>query len=455
MTTASSATHAGRVPATGAQPRRPWRWRAILLALVAVLALGALAPAKGDADEPPVLKVGGETRETLKWSTSGTRNTYRVLRKSPSERSTTTVIGRSFTPPPTPGETVMYRVKAAYNESAWSNPVYITYAGEPGGEEEPPPEEEPAEEAPEVGRPKYRLDAGTYFDPFGVEAYATWVDRHVDVIKGYPPHSDPYVWLFGLPVVGYHDPATEGQAPLGEEGIREYVKDVERDMAHGYAGVHVDDANWTFKPSPGPQSALAKLLETIRAAEPTAEIEINSQYHDIWPQMKAHNPYVERALKVVNVVTKEFGVGPTAGINTAQDYAEFMQYVDALHAKGVHTSMTGDYGPGGNTEAVREYNLATYFLVSDGDDFVNGLNQTPLNWWSGFNVNLGEPTSGRERLSGGLWTRRFSGGVVYTLEPGATRQTVRLGKPMRSALWGTVESVTLKEREGAVLKIVR
>src|SRR5438132_1583600 len=102
MATTSSGTHTGPLPATGANPRSPWRGRAILFALVALLALGALLPADGDADEPPVLKVGGETGETLKWSASGTHNTYRLLSKAPSGRSTTIVIGRSCTPPPVP-----------------------------------------------------------------------------------------------------------------------------------------------------------------------------------------------------------------------------------------------------------------------------------------------------------------------------------------------------------------
>jgi len=35
-------------------------------------------------------------------------------------------------------------------------------------------------------------------------------------------------------------------------------------MGLGYAGVFVDDANWSFTPSPGPESHLANLLEAIR-----------------------------------------------------------------------------------------------------------------------------------------------------------------------------------------------
>jgi|GEM_PF-3437504 len=418
------------------------------------LLIGVLTAPVAQASPAPMLRVQGET---LKWTTAGTHNEYTLLTDVPGRRTFSTVLGRTVTPPAVPGATAGYRVKAADGESGWSSEVSITY---PGAEEEPPQEEEaPTEEGSKgeepseqtVGRPKYRLDAAPYFAPFGIAQYAPWVKAHISVIKAYPPFSDPYVALFGLPVIGYHDPATEGQAPLGRTGIAEYVAEVSRDMSLGYAGVFVDDANWSaaFPPSPGPPAALASLLVAIRAAEPGALIEMNSQYHDIWPLMKSHDPNVERALGVVNLVTKEFGVGPTAGITTAQDYGELFQFIDDLHSRGIHVVMTGD--PNSNNVATMEYNLATYLLANDGGDFVNGEKQTPGRWWPGFAVNLGKAISQRERSPTGVWRRVFAGGVVYTVEPGAARQTIKLGERMHSAQWGTVESLTLDAGQGAVL----
>jgi hypothetical protein len=310
-------------------------------------------------------------------------------------------------------------------------------------------EKREAEAKEAAGRAKYRLDAASYFDKFGTEQYAPWVRAHVSLIKGYPPYSDKYVSMFGLPVIGYHDPATEGQAPLEQSGIEAYVAQVRRDIEHGYGGVFVDDANWSsgYSPSSGPPANLARLLDTLRSDFPGITIEMNSQYHDIWPLMKAGNPYVARALKDVNIVTKEFGVGPNAGISTAQDYREYVEYVDQLHAKGIHVVACGD----GSEVSTMEYNLATLFLGTDGSDYVNGNEQTPENWWVGYEAEPGSPTGARERLSSGLWRRAFSGGVVYVVEPGAARQTIRLPKPMHSAEWGTVESVTLSAGQGAVL----
>jgi hypothetical protein len=104
------------------------------------------APAAVAMTAPPVLKANGET---LYWSPAGTRHVYRVLANAEGVRTTTLVTRRVYTPPAMPGQTVVYRVKAAYNESRWSNPVSITFA--PSGEEFPPPplEEPESEPTPE------------------------------------------------------------------------------------------------------------------------------------------------------------------------------------------------------------------------------------------------------------------------------------------------------------------
>jgi hypothetical protein len=300
--------------------------------------------------------------------------------------------------------------------------------------------------AEDAGHAKYRLDADKQFNRFSHDA--AWIEANVDVIKTYPPFGDFYV-QYGKPVIGYHDPATEGYAPLEKPQIEAYVAKVKRDMSVGYAGVFVDDANWSASPSPGPEGNLANLLEAIRQAEPSALIEINSQYHNIWPKMKEGDANVARALAQVNLVTKEFGVGPTAGITTGQDYGEYLSYVDALRGKGIHVVMTGD--DRSRSVQTMEFNEATCLLVNDGNDYVNASKPRPRRFAKGFAVNLGSALGQRQRSSTGVWSRQFSGGVVYTVEPGAATQTIALGKKMHSAEWGNVESVTLAPGEGAVL----
>jgi hypothetical protein len=131
-------------------------------------------------------------------------------------------------------------------------------------------------------------------------------------------------------------------------------------------------------------------------------------------------------------------------VDTASEYAEYLRYVDALHAKGINIDQE-DSTPG------NEYELATYLLINDGGDFT-GAHVVPTEWWPGYDVNLGDALGGRERSASGLWKRRFAGGVVYTVEPGGSTQTIKLGKLMHSVELGDVETITLKAREGAVLE---
>ena len=265
-------------------------------------------------------------------------------------------------------------------------------------------------------------------------------------------------------MIGYHDVYTDftnrGALPLTAAIRAQYVAEVARDMSVGYTGTFMDDINFAGgnKPSPEVQSEasyrteLAALTGDVRAAlGSSALVDINAQYHDIWPLMQAHEPEVERALNEVNIVTKEFGVGPDSGITTASDYKELTEYVDSLHERGIHVIMGGD----GNTAPVEEYNLATYFLDNDGGDYINVSGESPENWWPGNDINLGSAVSPRERDPSGLWKREFTGGIVYTVEPGAaSSQTVR-APPGRT--WLTVEEqevteVTVAPGTGIVLR---
>lgn len=441
----------GRSVLWGVTEERTRRSGAFLTALLlALLAAAAVRAQAVHASAGPVLSGHGET---LTWTRSGRHNTYRLMTKVLGERSLITARGTSFTPPAVAGATAFYRVKAAHAESGWSNVVRITYPG--ATEEELPVEEPPVEEeGAEVGRPKYRIDAASYFDPFS--GNVAWMTSHLSLIKAYPPAGDVLL-LAGLPVIGYHDIATDGFAPLTGASIDSYVSRVKRDASAGYAGTFMDDINWsvgfrdwsesrTLEPE---KSRMGDLVEAVRAAIPTGIIELNSQYHDIWPLMKAHDPDVERALAKVDIVTKECGVGPTSGINTSRDYGELFQFIEALHAKRLHVTMTGD--PNSATVATMEYNLATYLLANDGHDYINGEQQTPEQWWSGFDVSLGAADGPRQRSSSGVWKRAFASGVVYTVEPGAAPRRISLGKPMTSTEWGTVEALTLGPGQGAVL----
>jgi hypothetical protein len=305
----------------------------------------------------------------------------------------------------------------------------------------------------EAGRVKYHLDASSDFDSFDHES--AWLSSHVGMITSYPPFGDVYL-ATGVPVIGYHDAATDGYAPLTTSSIEGYATKVKRDASAGYAGTFLDDVNWGTGYRDGSQSRtlepevqqLAALIDATRAAIPTGVIEINSQYHDIYQRYKEGNPYVLKALSDVNMLCKEFGVGPSSGIDTASDYANFLNFADELRAKGIHITMTSD--PSSPTVATMEYNEATYLLINDGHDFINGSRQTPLNWWGGFSVNLGQATDERHSWSNVL-RRDFTGGMTLVNPPGSSTQTVSLPSAMRNTAGVTVTSVTLAPASGAVL----
>jgi hypothetical protein len=92
--------------------------------------------------------------------------------------------------------------------------------------------------------------------------------------------------------------------------------------------------------------------------------------------------------------------------------------VDYLHNRGLcidqEDSETGEPG--------NEYELATYLLINDGNDFT-GTYTTPGEWWSGYDTNLGAARGAREHV-GSAYRRRFVGGTVYVNPPGAATTTV-------------------------------
>jgi hypothetical protein len=97
-----------------------------------------------------------------------------------------------------------------------------------------------------------------------------------------------------------------------------------------------------------------------------------------------------------------------------------------------------------------EYNEATYLLINDGHDYINGQQQTPQSWWPGFDVDLGEAAGSRYSWNGVL-RRDFAGGVSLVNPPGSPTVTVSLPGPMRTAAGSQVSSVTLGPAAGAVL----
>src|SRR5438132_875321 len=218
-----------------------------------------------------------------------------------------------------------------------------------------------------AGLVKTRLDAKSEFDSFPIEWF-----RGLTRIMSYPPAADRYA-AAGIPTLAYHDAWTTW-ASSGATHVAEYLAWVKRDKEHGYLGQFMDDVNFAGGNIAGTPAQYANLIEAVRAALGSGGvIEINAQMWNLKSMLG--NPDVQRALKYVNVVTKEFNVDPSSGISSSSKYGEYLEYVDGLRAKGIGITNTGDSSY--NSEANKEYSLASYLLVNTGLDFIGFSHQSP------------------------------------------------------------------------------
>ncbi len=120
-----------RVSAKGGHAKQVKRPRTGALAILVLLALALPGAAAGLA--PSARPVLGARGGTLKWNDVGRRGVYKLMINVAGHKRVITVMRRrSIRPHPFPGATAVYRVKAAYNESGWSNPVIIHYPAATG-----------------------------------------------------------------------------------------------------------------------------------------------------------------------------------------------------------------------------------------------------------------------------------------------------------------------------------
>lgn len=258
-------------------------------------------------------------------------------------------------------------------------------------------------------------------------------------------------------------------ADIGNPAYRSWwIGVVKQAVAKGYKGVWVDDVNMDMNVGNGqgqtvapvdPRTGkpmtpvawrgyMATFMEELRAAVPNAEILHNSVWYAVWGPRDT-DPYVQRQIKAADFINVERGVnddGLTGGTGEWSLNA-LLGYIDRVHALGKGVIYDGfDASVQG-----REYNLAAYYLTSTGNDGVGLGDMTPSNWWSMYDVDLGN-ACGTRALYQGVNRRDFAGGVVLLNEPGAPTRTVTLPQAMTDASGAKVTQVTLSARAGAVLR---
>jgi hypothetical protein len=194
----------------------------------------------------------------------------------------------------------------------------------------------------------------------------------------------------------------------------------------------------------------ADFLEQLRAV-PGMEIVHNSVWFVGGGQHDGTQPQIARQIKAADYINMERGFtdpGLTGGTGIWSVFA-MMRYIDNVHSYGAHVIIQS-YA---NDLVAAEYNLAGYFLITDGQDYISTpVGSTPDNWWSGYDTNLGDGKGGGRYLWNGVWRRDFTNGFVLLNEPGASTKTLDLGGTFTTTSGQLVSSVTLGAARGAVLR---
>jgi hypothetical protein len=253
-------------------------------------------------------------------------------------------------------------------------------------------------------------------------------------------------------------------ADIGNPAFRaQWIAAAKDTLAHGYRGLFVDDVNLELKVADGngkevapidPRTGqamtlavwrrtMADFVEQIRAAIPGVEI----AHNPIW--FSGHSdPSVRRQLLAADYVNLERGVNDDFHAGNGQfALTTFLEHIDWLHAHGKGVVLDS-YA---NSRDAAEYNLAAYFLIStERDGMRTNYRNTPDDWWSAYDVDLGAP-KGERTTAGGLLRRDFADGYVLVNLPGGAPRTLELPADARAADGTPRTSVTLPPASGRVV----
>lgn len=255
-------------------------------------------------------------------------------------------------------------------------------------------------------------------------------------------------------------------ADFGDQGWRDHLIGLigER-MAAGYAGVHVDDVNMEWRVSDGSseftrpadprtgapmtlpdwQRYMADFMVQIRESFPDAEFSQNP----LW--FAGHDaPEVQRQLEAADYIELERGYSDPGLVPGSGRFGfdRLLDHVDWLHDHdlGVITE------PYELDEAGAEFELATAFLVADGNDAVAAdWGTLPGQIWPGWKLDLGPPQNDRYRWQG-LWRRDFDGGIVLVNPTGEATVEADLDGDYTDLSGTDVDSVRLDGGRAAVLE---
>ncbi|UUY05489.1 IPT/TIG domain-containing protein [Svornostia abyssi] len=361
------------------------------------------------------------------------------------------------------------------------------------------------EDSGNPGKVRFVKRSASAFDQYSTQAYSTWLNQKLwrfqvsddffrDKTSWYTRGwvywnsfgiwpDDPQASTYGLKTAsgadvylkyGSEDGAADRRAgDITNPAFRAArVAELKELLTHGYKGAWIDDVNldldlWerngTTRATPySPwlgrtvtaadwRIAMTVFMEEIRAAIPDKELMHNAVwYHGRVGTSREYFPEVDRLIKSADYVNKEWGINADSGLGGGLDQWSqdaLFSHFDKVHRLGRGVVIDDDAA----SNAERNYVLANYLLVSDGKDGITDTSQTPVNWWPGWDTDLGQPKGPRYKWQGAI-RRDFAGGTAIIKEQGAPAGDVTFGGPMQTLDGATVSKVTLGPRQGVVLK---
>jgi hypothetical protein len=313
-------------------------------------------------------------------------------------------------------------------------------------------------------RTSWYPNAWTYKDAYAIYESSALASEHPEWILKDASGNDLYIpWGCS----GGRCPQYAGN--IANAGFRgHWIEEARATLAHGYKGLYIDDVNMEYRVGNGAEQQvapidpatgqpmtyaawrqyMAQFMEQIRAAFPSVEIIHNVVWFADSPT-RLSDPYIQREIESANGVYLERGVidgGLTGGSGewSLNDFLSYAEGVNALHRYVV-------IGDNATNQQQQAYDLASYFLISDGNDAIDVGTSTPSEWWPGWETQLGQARGARYEWNG-LLRRDFTGGMALVNPPGATTRTIALPSAMQEEDGDTVTSVTLPAASGVILK---
>lgn len=242
------------------------------------------------------------------------------------------------------------------------------------------------------------------------------------------------------------------------------IQNISSMVSPGYIGIWLDNVDLQVETSNGAgttvwpmdsttgqvmtqsgwEQHIAAFTTSIRNAFPNLQITHNS----IWyagTRPAGSDPYVQQEIKAADYINLERGVGDpnlVAG-NGEWSLNAMLAFVDIVHSLGKKV-VVQEYNADG------DYGLAGYYLISSGMDALGDDAETPSNWWSGYDTNLGTPTGARYSWNGVL-RRDYSGGMVLLNPFQGAAVNLSLPGTYTTTSGSKVSSVSLSGGEAAVL----